>query len=211
MFTGIIEAVGKIDSVTRSGSMAAMRVACDGFDLSDVAIGDSIAVNGVCLTVTELKGQSMQFDVSAETLDVSAGFALDDAVNLEKSLRLDQRLGGHLVSGHVDGVGEVVEMLERDGNRVVSLSFPESLARFFARKGSVTINGVSLTVNSVGKGSSTRSDHSESTGEFSVNLIPHTLAVTNLGTLAVGSRINLEIDVVARYVESMLSAERGAS
>ena len=153
----------------------------------------------------------MQFDVSAETLDVSAGFALDDAVNLEKSLRLDQRLGGHLVSGHVDGVGEVVEMLERDGNRVVSLSFPESLARFFARKGSVTINGVSLTVNSVGKGSSTRSDHSESTGEFSVNLIPHTLAVTNLGTLAVGSRINLEIDVVARYVESMLSAERGAS
>ena len=211
MFTGIIEAVGKIDSVTRSGSMAAMRVACDGFDLSDVAIGDSIAVNGVCLTVTELKGQSMQFDVSAETLEVSAGFALDDAVNLEKSLRLDQRLGGHLVSGHVDGVGEVVEMLERDGNRVVSLSFPESLARFFARKGSVTINGVSLTVNSVGKGSSTRSDHSESTGEFSVNLIPHTLAVTNLGTLAVGSRINLEIDVVARYVESMLSAERGAS
>jgi len=211
MFTGIIEAVGKIDSVTRSGSMAAMRVACDGFDLSDVAIGDSIAVNGVCLTVTELKGQSMQFDVSAETLDVSAGFAIDDAVNLEKSLRLDQRLGGHLVSGHVDGVGEVIEMLERDGNRVVSFSFPESLARFFARKGSVTVNGVSLTVNSVGKGSSTGSGHSESAGEFSVNLIPHTLAVTNLGKLAVGSRINLEIDVVARYVESMLSAERGAS
>jgi riboflavin synthase len=211
MFTGIIEAVGKIDSVTRSGSMAAMRVACDGFNLSDVAIGDSIAVNGVCLTVTELKGQSMQFDVSAETLDVSAGFALDDAVNLEKSLRLDQRLGGHLVSGHVDGVGEVIEMLERDGNRLVSLRFPESLARFFVRKGSVTVNGVSLTVNSVGNGSSTRSGHSESAGEFSVNLIPHTLAVTNLGKLAVGSRINLEIDVVARYVESMLSAERGAS
>jgi riboflavin synthase len=211
MFTGIIEAVGKIDSVTRSGSMAAMRVACDGFNLSDVAIGDSIAVNGVCLTVTALKGQSMQFDVSAETLDVSAGFAIDDAVNLEKSLRLDQRLGGHLVSGHVDGVGEVVEMLERDGNRVVSFSFPESLARFFARKGSVTVNGVSLTVNSVGKARSTRSGHSGSTGEFSVNLIPHTLAVTNLGKLAVGSRINLEIDVVARYVESMLSAERGAS
>jgi len=210
MFTGIIDSVGKIDSVTRSGSTAAGRVACDGFDLSDVAIGDSIAVNGVCLTVTELEGQSMQFDVSAETLDVSAGFAFDDAVNLEKSLRLDQRLGGHLVSGHVDGVGEVVEMLERDGNRVVSLSFPESLARFFARKGSVTVNGVSLTVNSVGKGRSTRSGNSERTGEFSVNLIPHTLAVSNLGQLAVGSRINLEIDVVARYVESMLSAERGA-
>ena len=211
MFTGIIEAVGKIDSVTRSGSMAAMRVVCDGFNLSDVAIGDSIAVNGVCLTVTQLDGQSMQFDVSAETLDVSAGFTLDDAVNLEKSLRLDQRLGGHLVSGHVDGVGEVVEMLERDGNRVVSFRFPQSLARFFARKGSVTVNGVSLTVNSVGKGSSTRYGHSERTGEFSVNLIPHTLAVTTLGKLAVGSRINLEIDVVARNVESMLSAERGAS
>ena len=211
MFTGIIEAVGRIDSVTRSGSTAAMRVACDRFDLSDTAIGDSIAVNGVCLTVTHLEGQSMQFDVSAETLDVSAGFAFDDAVNLEKSLRLDQRLGGHLVSGHVDGVGEVVEMLERDGNRVVSFGFPESLARFFARKGSVTVNGVSLTVNSVGKGRSTRSGNSERTGEFSVNLIPHTLAVSNLGQLAVGSRINLEIDVVARYVESMLSAERSAS
>ena len=223
MFTGIIEAVGKIDSVTRSGNAAAVRVACDGFDLSDVAIGDSIAVNGVCLTVTELNGQLMQFDVSGETLDVSAGFAFRDAVNLEKSLRLDQRLGGHLVSGHVDGVGAVVEIFERDGNRVVSFSFPNSLARFFARKGSVTVNGVSLTVNSVGEGCSTRAGNSESVGnsdsagiperlgEFSVNLIPHTLAVTNLGKLAVGSRINLEIDVVARYVESMLSAERGAS
>ena len=222
MFTGIIEAVGKVDSVTRYGGTAAIRVACDGLDLSDVVIGDSIAVNGVCLTVTGLtvtglQAQSMTFDVSAETLDVSAGFAFDDVVNLEKSLRLDKRLGGHLVSGHVDGVGEVVEILERDGNRVASFSFPKSLARYFARKGSVTVNGVSLTVNSVDTGnlaSSGNSDNagsSESTGEFSVNLIPHTLAVTNLGKLALGSRINLEIDVVARYVESMLSAERGAS
>jgi riboflavin synthase len=217
MFTGIIETVGKVDSVTRAGSTAGIRVACDGFDLSDVAIGDSIAVNGVCLTVTGLDERSMSFDVSAETLDVSAGFAAEDAVNLEKSLRLDQRLGGHLVSGHVDGVGEVVELLERDGNRVMSFSFPKSLARYFARKGSVTVNGVSLTVNSVATGDLARSGDSESTvdsertGEFSVNLIPHTLAVTNLGKLAVGSRINLEIDVVARYVESMLSAERGTS
>ena len=195
MFTGIIETVGKVDSVTRSGATAAVRVAGKGFDLSDVAIGDSIAVNGVCLTVTDLEGQSMQFDVSTETLDVSAGYALGDAVNLEKSLRLDQRLGGHLVSGHVDAVGEVGNIIEREGNRVVSFSFPKTLARFFARKGSVTVNGVSLTVNSV------------SAGEFSVNLIPHTLAVTNLGRLVMGSRVNLEIDLVARYVESMLSGE----
>ena len=182
-----------------------MRVACEGLDLSDVAIGDSIAVNGVCLTVTDLEGQSMKFDVSAETLDVSAGFAIEDAVNLEKSLRLDQRLGGHLVSGHIDAVGEVGEISERDGNRAVSFSFPKALARFFARKGSVTVNGVSLTVNCVSAG------NSASAGEFSVNLIPHTLAATNLGRLANGSRVNLEIDVVARYVESMLSAERGAT
>jgi riboflavin synthase len=205
MFTGIIEAVGKVDSVTRSGSTAVVRIACDGFDLSDVAIGDSIAVNGVCLTVTELDGHSMMFDVSAETLDVSAGFAFGNAVNLEKSLRLDQRLGGHLVSGHVDGVGEVAEVVERDGNRVMGFSFPGMLARYIARKGSITVNGVSLTVNTAGTG------RTAGAGAFSVNLIPHTLAVTNLGKLAVGSRINLEIDVVARYVESMLSAEGGAS
>jgi riboflavin synthase len=205
MFTGIIEAVGKVDSVTLSGSTAVVRIACDGFDLSDVAIGDSIAVNGVCLTVTELDGHSMMFDVSAETLDVSAGFAFGEGVNLEKSLRLDQRLGGHLVSGHVDGVGEVAEVVERDGNRVMGFSFPGMLARYIARKGSITVNGVSLTVNTAGTG------RTAGAGAFSVNLIPHTLAVTNLGKLAVGSRINLEIDVVARYVESMLSAEGGAS
>jgi riboflavin synthase len=199
MFTGIIQTVGKVDSVTQKGGSAAMRVACEGLDLSDVVVGDSIAVNGVCLTVTHLKGQTMTFDLSAETLGVSAGFAAEDAVNLEKSLRLDQRLGGHLVSGHVDAVGEVGEIVERDGNRVVSFGFPKALARFFARKGSVTINGVSLTVNSV------------SAREFSVNLIPHTLAVTNLGTLAAGSRVNLEIDVVARYIERMLSDVGGAA
>jgi len=211
MFTGIIEAVGIVDSVTRTGSAAVIRVASDDFDLSDVAIGDSIAVNGVCLTVTGLEAQSMTFDVSAETLDVSGGFAKDDAVNLEKSLRLEQRLGGHLVSGHVDGVGEVAAMVERNANRVVHFSFPQSLARYVARKGSIAVNGVSLTVNSVATGRSKRAVHMAGSGGFSVNLIPHTLAVTNLGKLAVGSRVNLEIDVVARYVESMLSAERGAS
>ena len=193
MFTGIVEAVGRIASVTPAGKTAALRVTSDGLDLSDVAIGDSVAVNGVCLTVRQIDAGQIDFDVSSETLDVSAGFQSGQRVNLEKSLRLDARIGGHLVSGHVDAVGEIGEIVEYDGNRVMSVKFPPTLARFFARKGSVAINGVSLTVNSVQQDS------------FSVNLIPHTLAVTNLGELKRGSAVNLEIDMVARYVERMLS------
>lgn len=193
MFTGIVEAVGKIASVSPVGETAAVRIESGRLDLSDVAIGDSIAVNGVCLTVKELGSDALEFDVSAETLNVTSGFAAGQRVNLEKSLRLDTRLGGHLVSGHVDEVGEVDEIVEYDGNRVMTVRFPQSLARYFARKGSVTVNGVSLTVNSVDD------------GRFSVNLIPHTLAATNLGDLDKGSRVNLEIDLVARYVERMLS------
>ena len=193
MFTGIVEAVGKIASVSPVGETAAVRIESGGLDLSDVALGDSIAVNGVCLTVKELGSDALEFDVSAETLNVTSGFAAGQRVNLEKSLRLDTRLGGHLVSGHVDAVGEVDEIVEYDGNRVMTVQFPQSLARYFARKGSVTVNGVSLTVNSVDD------------GRFSVNLIPHTLAATNLGDLDKGSRVNLEIDLVARYVERMLS------
>lgn len=193
MFTGIVEAVGNVESVSAAGKAAALRVSCGGLDLSDVAIGDSIAVNGVCLTVKRVGGESMDFDVSAETLEVAAGLQTGQRVNLEKSLRLDARVGGHLVSGHVDAVGEVGEIIEYDGNRVMSVKFPPALARYFARKGSVAVNGVSLTVNSVHKDT------------FSVNLIPHTLAVTNLGDLNQGSTVNLEIDQVARYVERMLS------
>ncbi len=199
MFTGIIEAVGNVASVSPSGDTAAVRIESAGLDLSDVAIGDSIAVNGVCLTVKNLGTRSIDFDVSAETLNVTTGFHLADRVNLEKSLRLDTRIGGHLVSGHVDAVGEVDEVTESDGNRVMRLRFPETLGRFFARKGSVTVNGVSLTVNGVDGGA------------FSVNLIPHTLAVTNLGDLRKGSRVNLEIDLVARYVERMLGDTRTGS
>ena len=193
MFTGIVEAVGKIASVSPAGETAAVRIKSGGLDLSDVAVGDSIAVNGVCLTVKELGSDALEFDVSAETLNVTSGFAAGQRVNLEKSLRLDTRLGGHLVSGHVDAVGEVDGIVKYDGNRVMTVQFPHSLSRFFARKGSVTVNGVSLTVNSVDE------------GRFSVNLIPHTLAATNLGDLDKGSRVNLEIDLVARYVERMLS------
>ena len=196
MFSGIVEAVGKVESVSPAGETAAVRIASGGLDLSDVAIGDSIAVNGVCLTVTKLGVAAIDFDVSAETLGVTSGFRAGDRVNLEKSLRLDARIGGHLVSGHVDAVGEVDEIVEYEGNRVMSVRFPQNLARFFARKGSATVNGVSLTVNSVDQ------------DRFSVNLIPHTLAATNLGDLDKGNLVNLEIDLVARYVERMLSDTR---
>ncbi len=199
MFTGIVEAVGTVESVSAAAETAAVRIASGGLDLSDIAIGDSVAVNGVCLTVTNLVDDVLEFDVSAETLNVTSGFQARQRVNLEKSLRLDTRLGGHLVSGHVDAVGEVDEIVDYDGNRVMTVRFPHSLARYFARKGSVAVNGVSLTVNSVEE------------GRFSVNLIPHTLAATNLGDLAKGSGVNLEIDLIARYVERMLSETGPAS
>ncbi len=199
MFTGIVEAVGTVESVSAAAETATVRIASGGLDLSDIAIGDSVAVNGVCLTVTDLGDDVLEFDVSAETLNVTSGFQARQRVNLEKSLRLDTRLGGHLVSGHVDAVGEVDEIVDYDGNRVMTVRFPHSLARYFARKGSVAVNGVSLTVNSVEE------------ERFSVNLIPHTLAATNLGDLAKGSGVNLEIDLIARYVERMLSDTGPAS
>ncbi len=199
MFTGIVEAVGTVESVSAAAETAAVRIASGGLNLSDIAIGDSVAVNGVCLTVTNLVDDVLEFDVSAETLNVTSGFQARQRVNLEKSLRLDTRLGGHLVSGHVDAVGEVDEIVDYDGNRVMTVRFPHSLARYFARKGSVAVNGVSLTVNSVEE------------ERFSVNLIPHTLAATNLGDLAKGSGVNLEIDLIARYVERMLSETGPAS
>ena len=193
MFTGIIEAVGEVVLVSPVGESALVRIDSAGLDLSDVAVGDSIAVNGVCLTVKQLDAERIDFDVSPETLNVTTGFRMGDRVNLEKALRLDARIGGHLVSGHVDAVGTVDDIVEQDGNRVVHVGFPDALARFIARKGSVAVSGVSLTVNTV--------EHRR----FSVNLIPHTLLATNLGHLRKGSGVNLEIDLVARYVERMLS------
>jgi len=182
MFTGIVQAVGKVVRV------APFEVDCGPLDLSDVAVGDSICVQGACLTVTALKGRSFLADVSAETLRVTAGLDRPGPVNLEKSLALGDKLGGHLVTGHVDGVGEVVR---RDGG-VVGFRLPSALAKYLARKGSVCIDGVSLTVNQA------EGDH------FEVNLIPHTLEVTTLGRLAPGSRVNVEVDLIARYVERML-------
>jgi len=195
VFTGIIEAIGRVTAVKPAGESAALTIDAAGLDMSDVVIGDSIACNGVCLTVTSLVPRGFAVDVSQETLRVTAGFAAGTAINLEKSLRLSDRLGGHLVSGHVDGAGTVTAVKPVDANREISVRFPAELGRYVARKGSITVNGVSLTVNVV------------TIDTFSVNLIPHTLAITNLKDLKQGDRVNLEVDLVARYVERMLDGD----
>ncbi|MGH8865266.1 MAG: riboflavin synthase [Burkholderiales bacterium] len=195
MFTGIIEAIGRVVAVKPAGQSAALTVEAGAVDMSDVAIGDSIACDGVCLTVTALAPKGFTVDVSQETLRVTAGFAAGSAINLEKSMRLSERLGGHLLSGHVDGAGIVTAVKAVDANREIQIRFPAELGRYIARKGSIAINGVSLTVNSV------------TADSFSVNLIPHTLTVTNLKDLKQGDRVNLEIDMVARYVEKMFDRD----
>ncbi|MGQ0578986.1 MAG: riboflavin synthase [Betaproteobacteria bacterium] len=195
MFTGIIQAIGRVVAVKSAGQSAALTIDAGALDISDVAVGDSIACNGVCLTITALVLKGFTVDVSQETLRVTAGFGSGDAINLEKSLRLTDRLGGHLVNGHVDCSGEVTTIKPVDGNREITVRFPAELGRYIARKGSIAINGVSLTVNMV------------TTDTFSVNLIPHTLAVTNLKDLKQGDRVNLEMDLVARYVERMFDRD----
>ena len=190
----LIQSIGRIHEYEARGADARMIISGGGLDFSDVAIGDSIAVNGCCLTVVEVTDRAFALDVSQETIDCTAGWREGAVVNLEKALRLSDRLGGHLVTGHVDGVGTVVDFVPEGESWRLKVEAPSSLARFVARKGSITINGVSLTVNEV----------SEST--FGVNLIPHTLAATNLKDLAPGARVNLEVDLVARYVERLLSS-----
>jgi riboflavin synthase len=191
MFSGIIAAVGKVATVAPTAGGVRMAVNAGGLDLADVAIGDSIAVNGICLTVVALDGRGFAADVSRETLASTAGFAAGAPVNLEKALRLSDRLGGHLVSGHVDGTGVVARVAALGDNRLFAVTLPQELARYVARKGSVAVDGVSLTVNEVAG------------AEFSVNLIPHTLAASTLGTLAAGDRVNVEVDLLARYVERL--------
>ncbi|HQR53360.1 MAG TPA: riboflavin synthase [Burkholderiales bacterium] len=199
MFTGIVEAVGHVSRIVPAAKGFRVTIEARALDLADVAVGDSIAVNGCCLTVVDLAKGSFAMDVSQETLDCTAGLQQGTEVNLEKALRLSDRLGGHLVTGHVDGVGTVAEFVAEGDSRRLTVAVPVSLARFIARKGSVTINGVSLTVNEA------------SAATFGVNLIPHTLAVTNLKDLAPGVRVNLEVDLIARYVERLLSATGDAS
>jgi riboflavin synthase len=194
MFTGIVAAVGRIEQVAVRGSGLRITVDAGGLDLSDVAVGDSIAVSGCCLTVVALAPPRFEADVSQETLDCTTGLGAPGEVNLEKSLRLADRLGGHLVTGHVDGVGEVVRVEPEGESRRLVVRTPPALAKYIARKGSVAVQGVSLTVN-------------RAAGvEFEVNLIPHTLAVTTLGRLAPRAAVNIEVDLLARYAERLLAS-----
>jgi len=202
MFTGIISGVGRIVEVEPLGAGAEhgrrLTIATPAGYLADVQLGDSIALNGACMTLTGFDATAGRFtiDISAESLAKTAGLAEPGAVNLEKALRAHDRLGGHLVSGHVDGIGRVARFEPVGESWELRLSAPPALARFLAYKGSITVNGVSLTVNRV-------VDLPDAC-EFSVNLIPHTLAHTTLGELREGARVNLEIDLIARYVERML-------
>ena len=203
MFTGIISGIGRITQVQALGADAAhgkrLQIDAPPGYLDDVESGDSIALNGACMTVTAFERVPARFsiDISAESLACTAGLAEPGTINLEKALRAHDRLGGHLVSGHVDGIGRVAFFAPVGESWELRIGAPRELARFLAYKGSITVNGVSLTVNRV-------TDSAEAC-EISINLIPHTIEQTTLGTLAAGSAVNLEIDLIARYVELMLS------
>jgi riboflavin synthase len=204
MFTGIIQAVGKIAAIEQKGDDARLRIDTVSLDMSDVNTGDSIAVSGVCLTAVEHSASGFTSDVSGETLSRTTLGQLrtGDAVNLEKALTLNTPLGGHLVSGHVDGVGTVVSR-EAEGRSVrFRFEAPDALARYIAEKGSICIDGVSLTVNAVNG------------VKFDVNIVPHTLAETTLDNFQPGSKVNLEVDLLARYLERLMlgdAAVKGGS
>lgn len=199
MFTGIVATTGRITDLQPLEQGLRLTVAAPGLKLSDVAPGDSIAHNGVCLTVIAKKKDSYQVDVSKETLDCTVGLdILHGEVNLEKAMRLSDFIGGHLVSGHVDGVGKVVKFAPVGESHELVIKAPKNLAKYIARKGSITVDGVSLTTNRV-KGR-----------KFSINLIPHTVAVTTLKRLTAGTRVNLEVDLIARYVERMMTPSAAA-
>lgn len=201
MFTGIVAAVGKISSVVplEGGPTAGLRLDIDagGLPLADVALGDSIAINGACMTVVARSDVAFSVDVSRESLNCTVGLDAPGEVNLEKALTLAERLGGHLVSGHVDGLGQVHSFEAVGESWELVIDAPRELGKFLAFKGSVVINGVSLTVNRV--------EDLASACRFSINLIPHTISVTTLKHLRAGSKVNLEIDLIARYVERMIS------
>jgi riboflavin synthase len=192
MFSGIVAAIGRIDRIERRGGGLRLAIDAGKLALGDVAVGDSISVAGVCLTVVGRRKRGFSVDVSQETLRCTAGLDRAGQVNLEKALRLSDRLGGHLVSGHVDGIGKVTRFEAKGASRLLGVRAPKGLVRYIARKGSIAVNGVSLTVNAVRR------------GEFEVNLIPHTLAATTFGNLRVGDRVNLEVDLLARYADRLL-------
>ena len=193
MFTGIIQAVGEIKHVMPLEDGVSLRVGPGPLDLSDVKTGDSIAINGVCLTVTTISDGLFSVDLSRETLNCTVGMDKQGVeVNLEKALRLSDRLGGHLVSGHVDGIGQVIEFTPTGESHLLVLRVPHPLLKYIAKKGSITVNGVSLTVNTLAQ------------DKIEINLIPHTLAATTLKGLDTGAKVNIEVDMLARYVERLI-------
>lgn len=193
MFTGIIQAVGKITDIAPLDDGVSLRIASGQLDLDDVKTGDSIAVNGVCLTVTAIAEGQFFVDVSRETLNCTADMDKQgNQVNLEKALRLSDRLGGHLVSGHVDGVGEVITFTPAGESHLLVLRLPMPLLKYIAKKGSITVNGVSLTVNTL------------TADQVEINLIPHTISATTLNGLQAGAKVNIEVDMLARYVERLI-------
>ena len=196
MFTGIIQTVGRIADVIPHGEDAALRIAASDLGLDDVQLGDSIAVNGVCLTVTSLASDSFDVMVSKVTLDVTTGLGKPGPVNLEKALRLADRLGGHLVTGHVDGIGTITALEPVGECWLLKIRAPHALSKYIARKGSLCVNGISLTVNAIVR------------DEVSINLIPHTMQHTMMQHARAGDAVNLEIDLIARYVERMQAWEQ---
>lgn len=200
MFTGIIEALGTLSAMDRRGEDIQLTVQSSSLDMADVALGDSIATNGVCLTVTAKGSDYYCADVSAETIRLTgfANYGVGSAVNLEKAMRPTDRFGGHIVSGHVDGVGEVSKLIHHTDYIEIWINAPASLAKYIAHKGSITVDGVSLTVNEV---------HGS---EFMLWIIPHTLQETVIGNYVKGSQVNLEVDVIARYLERLMLGEKAA-
>lgn len=201
MFTGIIQAKGKIKTQTRIGEDMRLSIATAGLDMAQVALGDSIAVNGVCLTAIEFSDQHFAADVSLETLRLTTlgELAIGSDVNLEKALTLATPLGGHLVSGHVDGLGEIVQRFSDGRSQRFHIKAPDELARYIAKKGSICVDGISLTVNEVNG------------AVFELNIVPHTLHVTTMGAYQVGQKVNLEVDLIARYAERLILGDAAAS
>ena len=198
MFTGIIEAVGKVENIKKQSGDAKIKIKVGNLDMSDVALGDSIACNGVCLTAIELSDSSYTADVSAESLRLTTlgDLNVGSKVNLEKALTPTTRLGGHLVSGHVDGVGEIVSIKSDARSVIYKVKAPTEIAHYIAKKGSTCVDGVSLTVNEV------------ENSTFSLNLVPHTLKETTAESYKVGSLVNLEVDLLARYLERLLTGQK---
>lgn len=200
MFTGIIQAIGKIQQIEDRNGDKRFTIHAGKLNMSDVAIGDSIACNGVCLTVVELSGKEYQADVSAETLKLTTLGKMQTAasLNLEKALTPSTRIGGHFVSGHVDGVGEILEISKDSRSTQYKIKIPDRLLRYTANKGSITLDGVSLTINDTHKNS------------LMLNLVPHTLQQTIASGYTSGQSVNLEIDLIARYIERLLTTEKGS-